>query len=171
MDPLDGTKEFVNRNDEFTVNIAYVYHNKPILGVINVPALNRIYYALKNGGAFLLSDNKTIQLPCVSKQNTHTMTVVVSRSHACRQTEDFLNGLKNEKTEVVTLAAGSALKFGLVAEGRADIYPRFSPTMEWDTAAGQILVEEAGKKMITVAGEEFLYNKKSLKNGGFVVKG
>lgn len=170
VDPLDGTKEFVNRNDEFTINIALIHHEEPVLGVIHAPALGVIYYAEKNKGAFKIIQHEKIKLLSMESGKNNRVTVVVSRSHFCEETEIFLQGLRDQGKEVVTISAGSALKFGLVAEGLADLYPRFTPTMEWDTAAGQLLVNEVGKKMTLIEnGEVLRYNKKELRNGGFFV--
>jgi 3'(2'), 5'-bisphosphate nucleotidase len=171
VDPLDGTKEFIQRNGEFTINIALVKNNQPILGVINAPALNVLYYATLNKGAFKIVNQEHIPLP----QETHTpssaLRVAISRSHACSETEIFLKKLAESGREVISVRAGSALKFGLIAEGKADIYPRFGPTMEWDTAAGHILIHEAGKKMSLIQDENILnYNKLELVNPGFIVQ-
>ncbi|HSW93258.1 MAG TPA: 3'(2'),5'-bisphosphate nucleotidase CysQ [Gammaproteobacteria bacterium] len=171
VDPLDGTKEFIHRNHEFTINIALIHQNQPVMGVIHAPALGVIYYAEKNKGAFKIIQNKTMKLSPTQSEKNNTVTVAVSRSHFCHETETFLQDLRDQGKKVVTISAGSALKFGLVAEGLADIYPRLTPTMEWDTAAGQILVNEVGKKMTLIeSGEVLRYNKKELKNGGFVVE-
>jgi len=170
VDPLDGTKEFVNRNDEFTINIALIHKDRPVMGVINAPALGVIYYAEQGKGAFKITKNKKIKLPFMSPKKEETVTVAVSRSHFCQQTERFLEDLKNQRKNVSTISAGSALKFGLVAEGRADMYPRFTPTMEWDTAAGQVLVNEVGKRVWVMGwDDELRYNKKDLRNSGFLV--
>lgn len=167
VDPLDGTKEFIQRNGEFTINIALIKNNRPILGVVHAPALDITYYAQAGKGAYKVAKQQHIKLPI--QQDVHPQKrVVVSRSHCCDQTENFIKSLQ---TEVIRTPSGSALKFGLIAEGHADIYPRFSPTMEWDTAAGQILVNETGKEawLIDKSGP-LLYNKAELVNPGFVVQ-
>lgn len=170
VDPLDGTKEFIKRNGEFTINIALIENQQPIAGVIHAPALNLTYYAEKGKGAFKISKQHSVKLQ-IGTQTEKELRVITSRSHCCNQTQDFMGSLRNEGKTLVEITAGSALKFGLIAEGRADIYPRFSPTMEWDTAAGQILVEEMGKKMVRVDVNEGLqYNKQDLKNPGFIVQ-
>ena len=138
IDPLDGTKEFVKRNGEFTVNIALVEGHRPVLGVIHAPALGLTYGAAQGVGAFRLDDGKRIAVAtCDARQH---MTVVASRSHRDAETERLLARMPPH--EVVS--RGSSLKFCLVADGTADFYPRFGPTSEWDTAAGQSLVEQAG---------------------------
>jgi len=172
VDPLDGTKEFVNRNDEFTINIALIRHGQPVLGVINAPALDVIYYAQRGCGAYKIIKNKTVKLPLTPSlsKNPNELIIAVSRSHYCEKTENFIANLQSEGKLVTKLSAGSALKFGLVAEGLADVYPRFTPTMEWDTAAGQVLVSEVGKKITMMGGDEPLqYNKVELRNAGFIV--
>ncbi len=171
VDPLDGTKEFVNRNDEFTINIALIHRNQPVSGVINVPALNVIYYAERGQGAYKIMRDTKIKLPIIHSNNQDQITVAISRSHSCQKTDDYLQHLKNQGKQVMTRAAGSALKFGLIAEGAADIYPRLTPTMEWDTAAGHVLINEVGKTMITMDQQESLqYNKMDLTNLGFIVQ-
>lgn len=169
VDPLDGTKEFVHRRDEFTINIALIYKGQPVLGVIHAPALNVIYYAEQKAGAYKIAQDKKIKLPICTQKNADVINVAVSRSHFCEETENFIASLKKEK-QVNLISAGSALKFGLVAEGHADFYPRFTPTMEWDTAAGHVLINEVGKMIRTPEGQELQYNKLSLQNPGFIVQ-
>ncbi len=167
VDPLDGTKEFIERNDEFTINIALVQHNIPVLGMILAPALGVIYFAEKDQGAYKRQNSQTYRLPILSQQTQDKVRIVISRSHACAKTKEFIASFQQP---TATVAAGSALKFGLVAEGAADIYPRFTPTMEWDTAAGHVIVMEAGKKLTTWNGDRLNYNKKDLTNSGFIVR-
>jgi 3'(2'), 5'-bisphosphate nucleotidase len=167
VDPLDGTKEFIKRNGEFTVNIALIKNNQPILGVIHAPVLNLTYYAEKNRGAYKIQHGIATKLFPTKPQQP--LRVVVSRSHACEKTLNFIESLEKNGNQVVTMSIGSALKFGLVAEGNADIYPRFSPTMEWDTAAGHILVLEAGKH-VSSDSHPLLYNKIELRNDEFIVQ-
>lgn len=172
VDPLDGTKEFVNRNDEFTINIALIRHGQPVLGVINAPALDVIYYAEQGKGAYKITNKKTTQLSLTHSlsKNSNELIIAVSRSHYCEKTENFIVNLQSEGKRVTKLAAGSALKFGLVAEGLADVYLRFTPTMEWDTAAGHVLVNEVGKTINVIGSDTSLqYNKVELKNAGFIV--
>jgi len=170
IDPLDGTKEFIQNNDEFTVNIALVKKDQPLLGIIHAPALDVTYYAEKNKGAYKIINNSIIKLFSQPK-TSNKLRVVTSRSHICSKTQAFLNTLAFQGKEMTITAVGSALKFGLVAEGSADVYPRLAPTMEWDTAAGQIIVGEVGKQVMKLGSDEQLkYNKMELVNPGFVVK-
>ncbi len=184
VDPLDGTKEFINRRDEFTVNIALIKDTAPILGVIYSPVQKTAYYALKGRGAFRITGkhgpdlsakqeenlnyNRT-KLP-ISKRTSNIYTIVASRSHLSNATDNYIKNEKSKYVEVRAIYAGSSLKFCRVAEGAADAYPRFEPTMEWDTAAGQIIVEESGKRMVLSDGITPLsYNKRSLTNPVFLV--
>ncbi|MBI3510425.1 MAG: 3'(2'),5'-bisphosphate nucleotidase CysQ [Bacteroidetes bacterium] len=169
VDPLDGTKEFIKRNGEFTVNIALVENGESILGVIFVPVKNELYYAEKNEGAFLSNDqNRTnIQLPCFKLPQTKT--IAGSRSHTSAETEKFVREMEERSGKINFISAGSALKFCLLAKGEAHFYPRFAPTMEWDTAAGQIILEESGGKMVQwPSKEKFVYNRENLRNGWFL---
>ncbi|WP_422361195.1 3'(2'),5'-bisphosphate nucleotidase CysQ [Reichenbachiella sp.] len=167
IDPLDGTKEFIKQNGEFTVNIALIHSGQPILGVVQVPVQNKLYYATQNEGAFLETDKETFQLK-VNSQNTNNekLKIVASRSHLNQDTQDFLNNLVNP--EIVSM--GSSLKLVAVAEGNADLYPRFAPTMEWDTAAADAVVREAGGQ-VWVRDEKnpVQYNKEDLLNPHFLV--
>lgn len=168
VDPLDGTKEFIKRNGEFTVNIALIEQGEPFLGVIHAPVLDITYYAEKKKGAYKISNNEISQLPLKREKNTDKLRIVISRSHACPKTQKYLDTFP---TSITTVSIGSALKFGLIAEGMADIYPRFSPTMEWDTAAGHILINEAGKSLRSSDDNQtFLYNKVDFINTGFIVE-
>ena len=181
VDPLDGTKEFVKRNGEFTVNIALVKNGRPILGVIYVPDTKILYYAdVQKGLTFkcvlnsheekveeLSSKAKLIQPNTSSKDK---IKVVGSRSHMSAETEEFVVSLKEDYDNVEIVSKGSSLKFCLVAEGNADVYPRFAPTMEWDTAAGQAICEAVGLKVISKeTNEPLLYNKENLLNPWFLV--
>ncbi len=171
VDPLDGTKEFIKRNGEFTINIALIENNKPVVGVINAPALGLVYYAVKGKGAYKILNDKHIKLE-PSNKDLKKLKAVVSRSHGCEKTQNFLDGLRDKGAEVSVITSGSALKFGLIAEGAADIYPRFAPTMEWDIAAGDIIVSEVGMSIRDLEENEYMrYNKISLKNPGFIVAG
>lgn len=170
IDPLDGTKEFIKRNGEFTINIALVRECKPVMGVIHAPVLDVTYYAEKNHGAHKVTKNDTIKLPIRSQQG-NKISVVTSRSHTSSETLTLIERLKAEGKEVSIISAGSALKFGLIADGTADIYPRLAPTMEWDTAAGHIIVNEVGKEVTVMgSGLPLQYNKKELRNPGFIVQ-
>ncbi|MBM78566.1 MAG: 3'(2'),5'-bisphosphate nucleotidase [Crocinitomicaceae bacterium] len=168
VDPLDGTKEFVKRNGEFTVNIALVENGVPIMGVIYVPVKNWLYYGYSNG-AFKTVDGKTEELPI--KTTRTSMVVVGSRSHPSVETAQYFDELKKKHGQIEIVSMGSSLKICLVAEGKADIYPRFAPTMEWDTAAGHAIVNYAGKTLLDVGtSQEMIYNRKQLRNNWFIVK-
>ena len=181
VDPLDGTKEFIKRNDEFTVNIALVDSGKPILGVIFVPVSKELYFADVNKKEAhyvkLSSLNKSLddQLKNSIKIDKHIsppdkVRVVGSRSHMNKETSDFVEGLKKGNKKVQIISKGSSLKFCLVAMGKADIYPRFAPTMEWDTAAAQAICEAVGVKVISQkTNDPLLYNKENLLNPWFLV--
>ena len=179
VDPIDGTKEFIKKNGEFTVNIALVENQIPILGVIYVPVLKELYFADKELGSFKLKDiiefsslpviiNAADKLPlAIEKRN---FTVVASKSHLSPETEEYIAELEEEHGKVTTLSKGSSLKLCMVAEGMADQYPRFAPTMEWDTAAGQAICKYAGKNVIDYkTKKEMLYNRKVLLNEWFLV--
>jgi 3'(2'), 5'-bisphosphate nucleotidase len=181
VDPLDGTKEFVKRNGEFTVNIALIHKQRSILGVIYVPVTKMLYFAAEGIGSFKfqISDpsienlvyliTKSERLP-IHKQNKK-FTIVASRSHLSEETEMFIDGIKTTHKEVEFISSGSSIKLCLVAEGSADVYPRFAPTMEWDTAAGQAICEGAGKKVIDYStNNTLLYNKQNLLNNWFIVQ-
>lgn len=183
VDPLDGTKEFIKRNGEFTVNIALMQKDTPALSVICAPVTQQYYFAGLNRGAYRIEGKdiiekchttneliaKSQQLPLPGKRDG--LTVVGSRSHMTPETTKFINELKQGHTEVTVLSAGSSLKICLVAEGKADVYPRFAPTMEWDTAAGQLIATEAGMKVYEKDSKEPLrYNKPNLLNAWFVVE-
>ena len=181
VDPLDGTKEFVKRNGEFTVNIALVKNGKPLLGVIYVPDTKILYYAdVQKGLTFkcvLNSHEEKVEelssKAILIQPNTRSkdkIKVVGSRSHMSAETEEFVVSLKEDYDNVEIVSKGSSLKFCLVAEGNADVYPRFAPTMEWDTAAGQAICEAVGLKVISKeTNEPLLYNKENLLNPWFLV--
>ncbi len=175
IDPLDGTKEFIKENGEFTVNIAMIKKNRPIMGVIYAPALNLLYYAEEAKGAFKIDDKgQTYRLPLYSKKSDKLVRVVSSKSHSNAETENFINNLRKHYKNVELLSKGSSLKICLVAEGIADIYPRLGPTMEWDIAAGDIIASEAGKQLYKYENgkikDNFGYNKENLLNSWFLVK-
>ena len=181
VDPVDGTKEFIKRNGEFTVNIALVTDSKPELGVIYVPATKVIYFAdvsTKKGYKAELSSHNTpikealekAKLLLPKKKNVNLIQVVGSRSHMSQETLDFVEELKQTGNEVEIVSKGSSLKFCLVAEGNADVYPRFAPTMEWDTAAGQAICNAVGIDVISKeTNKSLLYNKENLLNPWFLV--
>lgn len=167
VDPLDGTKEFIKGNGEFTINIALIQGEKPVIGVIYAPVKNELYFAVKGKGAFKTVNDETLQYIRANRNNNNGLTAVCSRSHTSRELEDYLAtiGVKER------ISAGSSLKFCLVSEGKADLYPRLGTTMEWDTAAGQIIVEEAGGEVVEFKTQKPLtYNKETLKNPYFIAR-
>lgn len=173
IDPLDGTKEFVKRNGEFTVNIALVRNGVPILGVVYQPVGDHLYWAQKGLGAWRSTgDGKAAKLEGgkhYSKKDS--VVVVASRSHLTNEVQAFVNGLKAQGKEVVFLSAGSSLKICLVAEASADVYPRLGPTMEWDTAAAHAVALESGRRLINhETGDDLIYNKETLLNPYFIVE-
>lgn len=166
VDPLDGTKEFINRNGEFTVNIALIKGNQPIAGFIFAPVLDTVYYGTKDRGAFKIVSGERSPL---NVNNSESNRVAVrSKSHAAVEEVEVL-----ERYGVTdSISVGSSLKFCMVAEGKADVYYRHGPTMEWDTAAGQSVLECAGGKVfIKTSSERFVYNKENLLNSGFLCLG
>jgi len=187
VDPLDGTKEFIKRNGEFTVNIALINGNTPVGGVIYAPELDVFYFGCDEIGSYkldadfehlqhlILNSNlldqfilKSTKLPMNDVARDYT--VVASRSHMSEETLTFVESLKSIHGKVDLISKGSSLKLCLVAEGKADIYPRFAPTMEWDTAAGQAIAQGAGFKVIDANTKSNLtYNKENLLNPWFIV--
>ena len=168
VDPLDGTKEFIKRNGEFTVNIALIENGSPIMGVIYVPVKKTLYYA-SEAGAFKKDEDNIEKLPINQKKEKYV--AVGSRSHMSDETKAFFNQLKDTHGEIDVVSMGSSLKICLVAEGIADVYPRFAPTMEWDTAAGQAIAKYAGKSLIDYdTKKEMLYNRDELRNNWFIVQ-
>lgn len=169
VDPLDGTKEFIKRNGEFTVNIALIENQIPVLGVVTVPVTGDEYYAVKGMGAFFKVGEKITQLPKRTPIDLKQagLRVVASRSHMNEETQQFIDQL--QKPELVS--SGSSLKFMLLASGKADVYPRFAPTMEWDTAAAHAIVNEIGLKVLKqTTNVELAYNKENLLNPDFLCK-
>ena len=168
IDPLDGTKEFVNRNGEFTVNIALIEAKRPVLGVVHVPVQKKTYVGCDGYGAELRDGDAAAQAIHVAASSSQPVRVVGSRSHRGASLDAYLTQLGNH--DMVPM--GSSLKFCVVAEGRADIYPRLGPTSEWDTAAAQAVVEQAGGKVLKLDGNPLLYNDKSdILNPFFMVIG
>jgi 3'(2'), 5'-bisphosphate nucleotidase len=168
VDPLDGTKEFVNRNGEFTVNIALIENKRPVLGVVHVPVKKKTYFGCAGYGAELRDSESASVGISVAKGTATPARVVGSRSHRGASLDGFLNNLGDYEM----LPMGSSLKFCLVAEGVADIYPRLGPTSEWDTAAAQAVVEQAGGSVITLDGKPLSYNSKAeILNPHFLVVG
>jgi len=211
IDPIDGTKEFIKKNGEFTVNIALIHKNEPVLGVVYAPAIHTLYYAKKAEGAFkVIADDEFWMLnrkekfkraeklpiiqdlkPSTRNPKPNAYVVVVSRSHLNDETKKFIETLKTNDYRLSTndynfISIGSSLKLCLVAEGKADIYPRLAPTMEWDTAAADAIVREAGKSVYQLTTIDYQpstndqrpstndhrplqYNKQNLLNPWFVV--
>ena len=170
VDPLDGTKEFIKKNDEFTVNIALIHKDTPVLGVVYAPALDTCYWAKQGKGAF--KDGQ--KLPLKTKEQRNTYKIVASRSHMSDDTQAFIDAIDtNKEKELVSI--GSSLKICLVAEGEADIYPRLGPTMEWDTGAAHAVVCESGctlnrynNSSSSSDSNKYLYNKNNLLNDWFI---
>jgi 3'(2'), 5'-bisphosphate nucleotidase len=168
VDPLDGTKEFIKRNGEFTVNIALVNKTIPVLGVIYTPCLNELYWAVKGEGAFQLKQSIVSRLSVNQfKLSDKNLKVVASKSHLNVETKALIDKLDHPQI----ISKGSSLKFMMLASGEADYYPRLSPTMEWDTAAAQVILEEAGGKITQFDGSPMIYNKENLLNPFFIAIG
>ena len=166
IDPIDGTKEFIKKNGEFTVNIALIHKDTPVLGVVYAPALNIVYKAKKGAGAY--KNNQKLPLH-TNKHPGKKLFVVASKSHLSQETQEFIDNLPTQQVEQVSI--GSSLKLCMVATGEADIYPRLAPTMEWDTAAADAIAREAGKKTYQFGTEKpIVYNKENLLNPWFVVR-
>lgn len=185
VDPLDGTKEFIKRNGEFTVNIALVLDSKPVMGVVYVPVSRKLYYGLQplpalqpseaEAGAWRAVAGRDEELSSVEKlpaeaEGHSGFVVVASRSHLSPETEDYISRLRQQHSDVQLRSAGSSLKLCLIAEGSADVYPRFAPTMEWDTAAGDAVVRAAGGETVYAEDEThpLHYNKADLHNPWFI---
>ena len=178
VDPLDGTKEFIKKNGEFTVNIALIENGIPEIGVIYVPVKKELFYGSPDG-AFKMDNVEDIndlekqeKTKLQPKTPTSEVVVVASRSHLTPETADFIQKIEDlaEVNSVTTVSAGSSLKICMVAEGKADVYPRYAPTMEWDVAAGHAICRAAGVKMLQAQKEnELTYNKENLLNPWFVV--
>ena len=168
IDPLDGTREFVNRNGEFTVNIALIEGNRPVLGVVHVPVQAKTYLGCRGYGAELRVADTPADPIHVAEASAPKVRVVGSRSHRGASLDAFITALGD--SELVPM--GSSLKFCVVAEGRADVYPRLGPTSEWDTAAAQAVVEQAGGSVLKLDGKPLSYNEKEqILNPSFVVVG
>jgi 3'(2'), 5'-bisphosphate nucleotidase len=172
IDPMDGTKEFIKKNGEFTVNIALIQGNRPVLGVVYAPVLDILYYAEKNKGAYkhLQASSLEERKPTkITTSSSRVKKVVISRSHLSEATQDYIEDIQLQEGKLEFASIGSSLKFCMIAEGCAHYYPRLAPTMEWDTAAGQIIVEEAnGQVIVYETGNPLVYNKKVLTNPSFV---
>jgi 3'(2'), 5'-bisphosphate nucleotidase len=184
VDPLDGTKEFVKKNGEFTINIALICEQRPVMGVIYVPVLNHLFFAAKDIGAFFMPVDPGKEFDAISLDHLISMataidiraksarpfTIVGSRSHATPELEAYVLKKRKEHDTVEFISAGSSLKFCQVATGKADVYPRLGPTMEWDTAAGHVIAECAGASIFRADDNgPLLYNKENLLNPWFYV--
>ena len=173
VDPLDGTKEFIKKNGEFTVNVALIENGEPILGVVYRPTTGTFHLGAVGEGAWRIeSDGTTTELkPQPHYQTLDTVRVVASRSHLTPEVEQFVADLKSAGKTVEFLSAGSSLKLCLVAEGAADVYPRFGPTMEWDTGAAHAVALGAGRQVLNrETGKPLAYNKENLLNPYFIVE-
>ncbi|MCF6242671.1 MAG: 3'(2'),5'-bisphosphate nucleotidase CysQ [Bacteroidales bacterium] len=183
VDPLDGTKEFIKKNGEFTVNIALVKNGKTLMGVIYAPVLKSLYYNKLQEGAYLVDfdftgrkpeqifeyiEKQKIKIPLKTRRE---YSVVASRSHLSDETKTFIEKLKEKHKKIEITSIGSSLKLCLLAVGQADIYPRFAPTMEWDIAAGHAILKAAGGNVLNNdTGQELQYNKENLLNPWFIAK-
>lgn len=173
IDPLDGTREFIKRNGEFTVNIALIDQKKPVLGVVLAPVTGLLYYACRGCGAYKRNSALPIEKIHTRTLNLNSLTIAGSRSHTSEAMQNFLNNVERSngfKPELISM--GSSLKICLVAEGLADVYPRLGPTSEWDTAAAHCILLEAGGDIVDEAGDRLMYNSKSsLLNPSFFAHG
>ena len=182
VDPLDGTKEFIKKNGEFTVNIGLVEDGSPVLGVILVPVTGMLYFGIVGMGTwktvlpllkadypeFEFGNSKALPKKCNAEE---AFVIVASRSHLNAETEEYIQQARAQHRVVQLISSGSSLKMCLVAEGTADVYPRFAPTMEWDTAAGNAIIRAAGKQVVDArTGQPLTYNKPDLHNPWFIVQ-
>jgi len=180
VDPIDGTKEFIKRNGEFTVNIALIENQKPIIGVIFVPVTGELYFSSKELGAFkVVVDLEDYDLDALQakanklplQREDKTFIIVASRSHMSAETREYIQQMREIHGEVKLISKGSSLKLCMVAQGAANCYPRFAPTMEWDTAAGQAICEYAGFEVLDwETKKNMLYNREELLNNWFLVQ-
>ncbi|TVP42903.1 MAG: 3'(2'),5'-bisphosphate nucleotidase [Gemmatimonadales bacterium] len=171
VDPLDGTREFLRQTGEFTVNIALIEGGKPVLGVVHVPAQDVTYFAREGEGAFRRDGDGEPRRIRVGAASAQRLVVVASRDHAGPEVAAILAAIAASGVEADSTSMGSSLKFCLIAEGKADLYPRTVPTMEWDTAAAQCIVEAAGGRVTTLDGVPLRYNKESLRNPSIMTAG
>ena len=172
IDPIDGTKEFIKKNGEFTVNIALIHRETPVLGIVYAPALGEMYWAKRGEGAY----KNGVRLPLfVNAYPEKRLKVVASKSHLSAETQAFIDALAQSTETIEQVSRGSSLKLCMVAEGTADLYPRMGPTMEWDTAAADAVVRESGKMTCRYDPaapqhrDPLVYNKVSLLNPWFIV--
>ena len=177
IDPLDGTKEFIKKNDEFTVNVALIHQGKPVSGLVYAPVLKELFIGLGNKAYKIKIENvDDLELPLqedqqiqIKSKEGEKLTVVASRSHFSPETKAYIDALEENGFEIDLVSKGSSLKICLVAEGKADVYPRFGPTMEWDTAAAHAVIIAAGGHMFNPeTEEELIYNKDNLLNPFFI---
>ncbi|MFM5095605.1 3'(2'),5'-bisphosphate nucleotidase CysQ [Aeromonas rivipollensis] len=166
VDPLDGTKEFVSRNGEFTVNIALIDHGRPVWGLVYAPVLDRLWYGGKEVGAWRVADGKHEAIQTRPHGDGEAWRVVGSRNHLSQETLDYLAPFG----EIELVSMGSSLKFCIIAEGGAELYPRLAPTCEWDTAAAQAVLEGAGGSVTQLDGSSLAYNKPNILNPWFVAR-
>jgi len=185
VDPLDGTDEFINRTSDFTVNIALIQNGYPIMGIVYAPDYERLYFAAKERGAYKKNDVKpnadtnfsyneilenAVKVPC-HKNVENELIVVTSRLHISPETSEYVNNLRKQHPDVIVMRRGSSLKMCMLAIGKAHIYPRLNTTWEWDTAASQIVAEEAGFSVCSYdTGERLSYNKENMQNPWFICK-
>ena len=166
VDPLDGTKEFVSRNGEFTVNIALIEESRPVWGLVYAPVLDKLWYGGKGIGAWRMADGKREAIQTLPHQEGAPWRVVGSRNHLSQETLDYLAPFG----EIELVSMGSSLKFCIIAEGGAELYPRLAPTCEWDTAAAQAVLEGAGGSVTQLDGSALAYNKPDILNPWFVAR-
>lgn len=171
VDPLDGTKSFIAKTGEFTVNIGLIENGRPVWGVIYQPTEQELFYTNNGKCYFKKGEAEAVEIKCNGKPERGEFKVIASKSHLSKETENYIADIKVSEF----IKAGSSLKFCKLAQGKADLYPRFSPTMQWDTAAGQAILEAAGGSVTNEMGDIFSYhltdNKADLKNGNFIAKG
>ncbi|GAB1265521.1 3'(2'),5'-bisphosphate nucleotidase CysQ [Aurantivibrio infirmus] len=160
IDPLDGTKEFISRNGEFTVNVALIYQGKPVLGVVYIPASGESYVGARGLGAYKVLDGEKKTISVRKLEANQDPTIVASRRHGVEQVEKILAKLRVNFGAAKAISIGSSLKFCLIAEGKADLYPRTGPTSEWDTAAAQAVLEAAGGQVVDTEFSPLVYNQK-----------
>lgn len=164
IDPLDGTKEFIKRNGEFTINLALIHNKYPLLGIISIPTTNTLYLGYSKNGCYIQKGEKEM-IPFLKLPRQRNETIIItSRSHQGELEKEVLESIENVKK----IQVGSSLKFCYILENKADIYLRLGPTREWDTAAGQCLIEEYGGEVLDFNGKRLKYNKYRFKNNGFI---
>ena len=168
IDPIDGTKEFIKKNGEFTVNIALIHKDTPVFGVVYAPVLEEMYVAKQGEGAYKNEERLPLRQNSAPEKE---LSVVASKSHLSEETQEFIDSLAEDTEKLNLVSKGSSLKLCMVAEGSADIYPRLAPTMEWDTGAAHAIVLESGKQVLQYeSGEPVVYNKENLLNPWFIVR-